>query len=386
MSNVCHFIRKSSQLRSSFINNQINHHLKYKPSVVFRLFRDIELDGGYAEFNKEIDSLDLSKGQSSFERILYAGPKILSGRQVQWCENFLSRNDLNIAHFHYGTDCGVFYPLVKTLKIPSLVSFYGYDISSFPKYALGYGTNYLKNRVFSNVNVVLAMSPDMKNDLIKAGCPEEKIIVHYYGTDGKKFYHKHDYSEKERVDIFTISNLCAKKGHIFQFKAIKKLIDSGISNFHFRIAGSGELEQELKKYVKENELSQYIIFLGPLKYGSTEMLQEFKNADIFLHPSVTAPNGDKEGIPGTIIEAMSSGLPVISTLHAGIPYVIENNKTGILVEEWDIDTLAMALKRLIESRDEREKLGMAAQSYSLNNLDLHAKEKELEEIYDSLIS
>lgn len=386
MINVCHFLRKSSQLRASFIKNQIINHLNYNPYLIYRLNRDNLYDGGYADFNGEIEELDLARTQGYWEKLFYSGLKILTQTQLKRIKSFLKDNCIQIAHFHYGTDCGVFYPLAKTIKIPTLVSFYGYDISSFPKYAFGYGTKYLKNRVFSKVSGVLAMSPDMKNDLIIAGCPEEKIIVHYYGTDCKKFYHHHDYTEKQLINIFTISNLCAKKGHIFQFKAIKKLIDYGISNFHFRIAGSGELEQELKKYVKENELSQYISFLGPLKYGSPEMLQEFKNADIFLHPSVTAPNGDKEGIPGTIIEAMSSGLPVISTIHAGIPYVIENNKTGILVEEWDIDALAVALKRLIEIRDEREKLGLAAQSYSLNNLDLHAKEKELEEIYDSLIS
>jgi len=71
---------------------------------------------------------------------------------------------------------------------------------------------------------------------------------------------------------------------------------------------------------------------------------------------VIAENGDKEGIPGTIIEAMSCGLPIVSTYHAGIPYVIENNKTGLLVKEWDLDALGTAIKSTIDSQALRKKL------------------------------
>ena len=183
----------------------------------------------------------------------------------------------------------------------------------------------------------------------------------------------------------TLSTLCPKKGHLFQLTAIEKLVTSGITNFQFRIAGTGEVETELKKVVNEKHLSEYVIFTGALKYGSEEMMEEYKNADIFLHPSVTAPDGDKEGIPGTIIEAMSAGLPVISTFHAGIPYIIENKKTGILVKEWDIDALAEALTSLIQNKNLCENIGLTAQKYALQNLDLRLKEKELEEIYDKLI-
>jgi len=385
MLNVCHFLRKSSQLRASFINNQISSHIRYAPYLIHRLNVSRDYDGGYANFTRPIVILDLSEKQSNYERLLYSVPKLLSIRQANTINEFLLKQKIDIAHFHYGTDCGVFYPYTRKLKVPSVVSFYGYDVSSFPKLLFGYGRKYLQNRVFSRVDKVLAMSPDMKSDLIASGCPEEKIIVHYYGTDCARFYHEHAYPEKENVTIITLSNLCPKKGHIFQFKALRSLLDKGIKNFRFRVMGSGELEEELKSFVLKNGLKDYVHFAGPVKYGSAEMMKEFREADIFLHPSVIAPNGDKEGIPGTVIEAMASGLPVVSTYHAGIPHVISNDATGLLVEEWDVEALGNAIIELIENKYLRERLGKAAQEYAMNNLTLQEKEQELEVIYDDII-
>lgn len=386
MSKVCHFLRKSSQLRASFINNQISNHVNYQPYVINRIEVVADNDGGYAEFVEPVTRLSLGETATKFEQFLYKGPKILSGRQVNKINQFLSNHAIDIAHFHYGTDSGVYYPLTRNLQIPSVVSFYGYDISSYPRYMMGYGKQYLNNRVFRQVTKILAMTPDMKNDLINAGCPEAKIIVHYYGTDCTKFYHDRVYMEKDVVTILTLSNLCPKKGHIFQFQALKLLLNQGVTNFRFRVVGSGVLEQELKSYVLNNDLTGHVHFVGPLKYGSVEMMEEIKNADIFLHPSVVARDGDKEGIPGTIIEAMASGLPVVTTYHAGIPYVIKNEDTGLLVKEWDVKALSSALHALIESRDLRETIGKAAQNHAMKNLDLAEKEKELEQIYTRVIS
>jgi len=383
---VLHFIRKNSQLKASFIKNQITHHINYEPFIVYRKKVDKTNDGGFADFDlNSFDSLDLSYNETIVEKIKYRTIRTLSKRQIRMIENFVSEKKIDICHFHYGTDCGVFYPLLQKLKVPSVVSFYGYDCSSFPRFMFNYGREYLANRVFNKVTRVLAMSEDMKKDLINAGCPENKIIVHYYGTDTKKFFFNHNYLKNNKVILLILASLVPQKGHIFLLESIKRLVKSGIDNFELRISGTGELENKLRNYVKENNLSENVTFTGVIKYGSKEMLKEYHNADIFVHPSVIAPNGDKEGIPGTIIEAMSAGLPVISTYHAAIPYIIENEKTGLLVKEWDVKGLADAIERLINDIELRRRLGQNAQKYALENLDLIEKEKELESIYDGLL-
>lgn len=381
---VLHFVRKSTQLKASFINNQIAYHQLYEPCIVFREKRSADFDGGFADFNLvNYKYLDLSDNDCAFEKIRYKSVKTLSKRQTFKTLNFIDKSNIQICHFHYGTDCGVFFPLLKYLKIKTLVSFYGYDCSSFSSKFFGYGKIYLKNRVFKHVDIVLAMSPDMKTDLIKAGCNEDKIIVHYYGTDTDRFYFQKEYEQKDCITLLILATLVPQKGHLFLLRSLKHLFESGINNFHLRIVGGGELETELKAFVSNNNLAQYVSFIGVITYGSKQMHEEYNNADVFIHPSVIAPNGDKEGIPGTIVEAMSAGLPVISTYHAGIPYIIENSNTGILVKEHDILALSEAIKKLIENVELRNQIGVQGQNYACKYLNLKNKEIELESIYQS---
>ena len=383
---VLHFVRKSSQLKASFICNQLSNHAEYIPYIIFRKKVTKRNDGGFAQLNlKGFIFLDLSEDETWYEKFLFRTVKVLSGRQVKKIKQFITANKITICHFHYGSDCGVFYPVLRNLLIPSIVSFYGYDCSSFPKRFFGYGEIYLKNRVFKNITKVLAMSPDMKTDLIAAGCPEEKIVVHYYGTDVCRFYLlEKQFTDKDPVMILSLCSLVPQKGHLFLLKSIAKIVAWGVLNFRLRIVGTGVLENELKKFVQNNNLSSYIQFVGAIPYGENEMIREYHNADIFVHPSVVAPDGDKEGIPGTIIEAMSAALPVISTYHAGIPYIIIHNETGMLVNEHDIESLSETLIKMINNPQLRKSIGLAGQYYAVENLDLMKKEIELEDLYQQI--
>lgn len=384
---VLHLVRKKTQLKASFIYNQITYHLEFEPVIAFRKSIYKIFDGGFVEINlQKIKHLDLSKDETKWEKLLFKTIKYLSKRQVEKILDFIEQEKIDICHFHYGTDCGVYYPLSKQLKIPSVVSFYGYDAFSFPKRFLGYGKNYLYNRVFSQVSCVLAMSEEMKNDLLKIGCPEGKIVIHYHGVPSGIFYGlKKTYEQGNKsFTILNISCLDPVKGHIFIFKAIKLLIEKGFTNIKLKIIGHGFHEPVLNKFVNENNLNKYVCFLGPLPYGSEAMISEFKNADAFIHPSVVTKD-DKEGIPGALVEAMFAGLPVISTYHGGIPYVIENNKTGVLVKEWDIEELSKAILEFMNNQKLRERIGKVGQEYAFKHLALHEKEIELENIYERLI-
>ena len=385
MPNVCHFLRKNSQLRASFINNQIANHIDYQPYLIHRIKRDKVFDGGFGEFEKQLKTLDLSIDETRIETLLYAGPKVLSIAQSKKVKDFIEKNKIQIAHFHYGVDCGVFFPFTKRLTIPSVVSFYGYDCSSFPKFLMGYGKKYLINRVFKRVTKILAMSPDMKKDLMEAGCPEDKIIVHYFGNDCQKFYlPNRKFANKEIVKILNFCSLVPKKGQLFLLQSIKKIVNNGVTNFQLRIVGSGKLEKELKAYVHQHQLTPFVEFGGYIPYGSTEMVSGYHDAEIFIHPSVVDSHGEKEGIPGAIIEAMTAALPVISTYHAGIPYIITNNETGILVKEHDVLALSQALMEMIKNAELRKTIGLAGQRYAMENLDLMKKEIELEKIYNQI--
>ena len=380
---VVHFTRKSTQLKASFIQNQVLNHINYEPSVVFKNLSQKD-DGGFAEFDfKRIKNLNLDRFSNFWSRLSFKIQRKITKADQKRIIDFAEEAD--ILHFHYGTDAGIYLPLLKDIKIPKVVSFYGYDCSNFPKRFFGFGKKYLQNRTFKNVDRLFAMSPDMKKDLISAGCPEEKIIIHYYGTDTHKFYEKHQYPKGQKVITFLIiSGLVPKKGHIFLLKAFKKSYKRN-KDIRLTIVGEGPLHKEIADFISQNNMNSYVSLKGKTIYASEEHKAYFRNSDVFIHPSVTDVNGDKEGIPGAIVEAMAAGLPVISTYHAGVPYIIDDQNTGLLVKEWDVPSLKKRILMLAESSLLRKNLGENAQEFAMSHLNLIKKEKELEEIYNSLI-
>jgi colanic acid/amylovoran biosynthesis glycosyltransferase len=140
----------------------------------------------------------------------------------------------------------------------------------------------------------------------------------------------------------------------------------------------------LNQYISSNGLKDHVTFLGLIKHGP-ELLDLIKKADIFLHPSRVDTNGGKEGIPGTIVEAMASGLPVISTYHAGIPDIITNQETGLLVNEDDSKAIANLIYECYKNKALRSAIGINAKRTAILNLDVRNKTEELIKIYDTYI-
>jgi colanic acid/amylovoran biosynthesis glycosyltransferase len=377
---VTHLIRAFLPPTTSFVSNQVLHHDRYAPSVAFTDKIESDLYLKIASRYPVYQAPHGIIGRFMCSRFLQFTPSD-ERRLMNWIEE----QSADVVHVHFGVEAILFSPAIRKLKIPALVSFYGHDCTSFPKKYHGLGLTMLKRNVFFNpgIKLILAMSPDMKADLLALGCPEEKIRVHYFGTDTMKFAMDRDYVEKDIVRFLIISHLEEKKGHRFLVEAFNKATSLSARKIQLDMVGDGTLKEAITQQISDSGATN-IFMQGVARYGSPEHLDLFKNADVFVHPSITSRNGNKEGIPGTIIEAMSAGLPVISTHHAGIPYVIESEKTGLLVNERDVDQLTAAIVRLAESNDLRRQLGIAARIYVQNELDVQTKQKELEMLYDEL--
>ncbi len=384
---VAFFVRKKSQLKASFIKNQIEYLDNFRPVLVYKQVRNVNnpIDGGFANFAEEhYPVLSLAASGRLIDSFFYFFRKQISHKNTKTLEDFLKKNDVKILHFHFGSDAGIFLPNLKHIRIPKIVSFYGYDASGFANYYGGYGKYFLKNRVFKTADMFLAMTKNMKNDLIGMGCNSDKIIVHYYGSDTLEFFNEHDYSPKEFVNLLILCSLVPQKGHRFLLQAFQKAVTEN-PKMLLKIVGDGPTKDTIKKFVDKNQLSNYVEFFPKISYASAEHKKFFAEADVFIHPSVTDTNGDKEGIPGAIVEAMAAGLPVISTYHAGIPNIIEHRKTGLLVDEWNVDQLKNAIIELSRSHLLRKSIGLAGQDFALRELDVAEKEKELEEIYAGIL-
>jgi colanic acid/amylovoran biosynthesis glycosyltransferase len=240
--------------------------------------------------------------------------------------------------------------------------------------------------MFKEMDCFLAMSEDMKRDAIALGAPERKIIVHYHGINAQRFrYDERTYCAKKRFTILCVGTLEGKKGQHHLLRAVAELrrvrpdIDA-----HVVLVGEGPLQKELKQIVKREGLSRIVTMTGFVQHLNPKFLQYYRDADVFVHFSTTQRDNDKEGIPGTIVEAMAAGLPVVATHHAGIPEAIAHGIHGVLLEEHDIAGITKSLIALYESEEMRAKLGRAAARRALNDLDVRTKTRSLERIYDSV--
>ena len=151
--------------------------------------------------------------------------------------------------------------------------------------------------------------------------------------------------KKEKIiKILTVTRLVEKKGLEYSIKAIDKVMRK-YSNIEYRIIGDGPLKEKLRILIKQHKLKNRIQLLGWMTQD--EVHKYFAESHIFIHPSITAKNGDQEGTPTVLIEAPARGLPIVSTTHSGITELVQNGKSGFLVPERDVGELAEKFEYLI---------------------------------------
>jgi glycosyltransferase involved in cell wall biosynthesis len=192
-----------------------------------------------------------------------------------------------------------------------------------------------------------------------AGMADGQTPVHlvYHGVDIKgRTRSARPAGEAPR--IVAIGRLVEKKGHETLLLAARLLCDRGL-DFRVRIVGEGPEWPRLQRLVHELRLGDRVVFLGPL--SESEVRAEYEEADVFALPCRKLPNGDQDGLPNVILEAMAHGLPVASTRLDGIAEAIVDGESGLLANQDDPPAFAEHLARLIEDAAFRERIGEAGQ-------------------------
>ncbi|MCK4666165.1 glycosyltransferase, partial [Candidatus Dependentiae bacterium] len=260
-----------------------------------------------------------------------------------------------------------------------ITTFHGYDMSEF----ICQNGNNVYNLLFHEGDLFLPVSNYWKQKLINLNCESNKIIVHHMGIDLEKFkFMEKAIKQREPIKILTIGRLTEKKGHKYAIKAIGKLIRKH-KNILYIIAGDGELRSTLESLTSKLGIKNHVTFLGVVE--EDEVLNLYRDADIFLLPSITSDTGDQEGIPIVLIEAHATGLPVVSTFHTGIPEIVINGKSGFLVPEKNVDALAERLDFLVSHPALWEKMGKEGREHIEKYFNIKTQIMLLEKIYRKII-
>lgn len=287
--------------------------------------------------------------------------------------------DFDIIHCHFGP-VGNAWMFLKNVfpEIKFIVSFHGYDVNSYPKIA---GKDVYKN-LFEKSDLFTANTNFTKQQLIKLGYDEKKIEILPVGLRIDRFKHSSRKPQPgEPVRILTVGRLVKKKGHEYAIKAIAKLI-ANHKNIIYIIAGDGPMRSKLESLVLKLGIKNYVKFLGVVKQN--EVLKLYQQADIFVLSSVTSSDSDREGQALVLQEAQATGLPVVSTLHDGIPEGVLDGQSGFLVPEKDVDALTERIKYLIVHPQIWSKMGKCGREFVESKYNIKKLNQQLVKIYQGI--
>jgi colanic acid/amylovoran biosynthesis glycosyltransferase len=268
----------------------------------------------------------------------------------------------------------------KPLRHAKLITcFRGADITKYVQR----NPRYYYRRLFIKGDLFLPVCHYFVSKLTKLGCKPQKIKVHPSAIDCSLFAYKERQLEPEKpIKLVSVSRLIKKKGLEYSIRAVAELVKK-YPKIQYTIVGFGTLQQELEQLIRSLELSNHVKLVGRL--SQEEIADLLGTSHIFVLPSVTDKNGDQEGIPNSLKEAMAVGLPVVSTRHAGIPELVRDGYSGFLVPEHDYKTLATKIEYLITHPEIWPTLCKAARETIEREYERNAVNKKLNALFYSLV-
>jgi glycosyltransferase involved in cell wall biosynthesis len=305
----------------------------------------------------------------------------LTPKQKRYWTEVLTAQRVQLIHAHFGLFAFDVLPLAKSLGIPMVVTFHGTDASAYLK-----NKKYLRElpRLVDYAHVI-TVSRNMAERMATAGIEIPRVNVHYIGVPVDEFGYvrRTPIGEKLRkqlpVKFLQVANFVEKKGHKYTVEAFARVADK-YPNTELVFAGDGPLRQSVESRCADCGLDGRVTFMG--KVAGREVASLMREADLFVHHSVTAANGDSEGIPTVLMEAMSTGLPVMSTRHSGIPELVSDGVDGFLVGERDVDAYAAGMESLVDADPQ---MGGRARSKIEEKFNMSLQNDKLMDIYRSAI-
>jgi len=295
---------------------------------------------------------------------------------------FLEKGPYDIVHCHFGP-CGNFGALLKELDATRgkiITAFHGYDMS---RYLEEHGTD-VYNLLFAKGDLFLPISECWQSKLVELGCRKEKIVVHRMGIDTAKFRlvpRKPKYEEK--VQLVTIGRLVEKKGVEYGILAVAEVMKR-FPSLEYRIVGDGPLRDSLETLIEELKIGDCVKLVGWKQ--QEEIVKMLESTDILMAPSVTSQDGDQEGIPVVLMEALALGIPVLSTYHSGISELVQDEKSGFLAQERNVNSLADKLDYLFSHQEAWAEMGKHGREHVEEYFDINKLNDQLVGLYETALN
>ena len=315
----------------------------------------------------------LGTAQEGLFKLLGSAPRLY--KQVQQLNPVL-------IHAHFGLNGSLALPLARTLKIPMLVTFHGSDATKKDEYvrrSISHQVYFRRREALKReAKLFIAVSEFIKAKLVEQGFPQDKIIVHHIGVDTEVF--QPDPTVQREPVVLFVGRLAEKKGCEYLIRAMAQ-VQTQMPDVELVIIGDGPLRVELED-LAASSLKRYQ-FLG---LQPPQVVKSWMNRSLMLAaPSITASTGDSEGLPTVVVEAQAMGLPVVGSVHAGIPQAVLHGETGFLAAERDSKGLAEHILRLLKDPILWQSFSCNGQQRVRNLFDLRKQNQALENIYEAVL-
>ena len=284
--------------------------------------------------------------RSLFQRALSKFNIILNFRNQHFkkhLKHIIDESKPDIIHCQFGIEALRLIDNLENNSIPVVIQFRGYDASKMLT-----NKSYVKRlrEVLDRDNFYsIFVANSLRKNLKKHDINIQNSMILHSGINLTKFIRKKN--KKNDIFIFLqVSSLAEKKGHKYTLKAFAKFLSAQqTKDFKLILTGDGKRKGPLVELVEQLNIQKYVEFVGFVTPSEAKELMQ--HADIFVHHSITTDDGDQEGIPNALMEAMAMELPVLSTYHSGIPELVTDGINGYLVKERDVDTYALRMADIL---------------------------------------
>jgi glycosyltransferase involved in cell wall biosynthesis len=295
--------------------------------------------------------------------------------------------EISLIHAHFGPNGVYALPLSKAMNIPLVVTFHGFDatVRTREQFLHGglFGIRYLFGlpRLKQKASRVIAVSKFLESRLLCMGFSESAIKQHYIGVDLARFVPIE--ADSRSLDIVCVGRLTAAKGIEELIRAFSR-ISHRFPESRLRLIGEGSERRAYEELVSSLEMNDRVVFEGTMTHERVAAIVSCCAVNVLA--SKTGANGWQEAFGLASIEAAAAGLPSIVSSNGGLPETVEDEVTGLVIREGNIDELADSLSILLSDSSLRERLGTAGRERVLKQFDLHKQTAKLEDIYMEALS